>query len=195
MAAAVGRAEAIFRAPPAEDGERHTTLCAGVAQVLAERGARLARGARPRTTTQRAAVREAGAAGARRGLRLRLRGGRGRGRRRRGVAPAARRRAAGAQAAPGRRGAGGRRAPGRGRGRRGRGPRRVRVVVRRLPRRLLRTTRTTTTARPTCPRTSSRRRRPQERISVIVVRPYSQKQEVTPRSTRAPAPRGPRLPN
>ena len=34
MAAAVGRAEAIFRAPPAEDGERHTTLCAGVAQVL-----------------------------------------------------------------------------------------------------------------------------------------------------------------
>ena len=34
MAAAVGRAEAIFRAPPTEDEERHTTLCAGVAQVL-----------------------------------------------------------------------------------------------------------------------------------------------------------------
>ena len=105
--------------------------------------------------------------------------------------PAARRRAAGAQAAPGRRGAGGRRAPGRGRGRRGRGPRRVRVVVERPTRRLLRTTRTTTTARPTCPQTCSRRPRPRRRWtsrrgSVIVVRPYSQKREVAPRSTRAP---------
>ena len=34
MAAAVEKAEAIFRAPPTEDEERHTTLCAGVAQVM-----------------------------------------------------------------------------------------------------------------------------------------------------------------
>ena len=55
MAAAVGRAEAIFRAPPAEDGERHTTLCAGVAQVLGSvaRGWRAAEAVDER---QRAAV-------------------------------------------------------------------------------------------------------------------------------------------
>ena len=121
MAAAVGRAEAIFRAPPTEDGERHTTLCAGVAQVLGS-VARGWRAAAAEDERQRAARREAGAAGARRGLRLRFEededeaGAVVASHPLLGVAPPARKRR------PGRRGAGGRRAPGRGRGRRGRGP-------------------------------------------------------------------------
>ena len=58
MAAAVGRAEAIFRAPPAEDGERHTTLCAGVAQVLGSvaRGWRAAAAEDDRARASRAGV-------------------------------------------------------------------------------------------------------------------------------------------
>ncbi len=55
MAAAVGRAEAIFRAPPTEDEERHTTLCAGVAQVLGS-VARGWRAAAAEDERQRAAV-------------------------------------------------------------------------------------------------------------------------------------------